>query len=112
VRGSIGDDDRLPERALRILEALSSHPRLAADPTRLTLHLPERGPDVSDERSGFALQIGDAGPRVLLGRRSLAQRIARLAVLLESEEADVRQARWIDLRYADRAVLRTEPVSG
>ena len=112
VRGAFDEDDRLSTSARGILDALARHPRLARDPMQVTLYLPERGADASGEGSGFALQIGDEGPRALLGRRALAQRVARLAALLESEAADVRRARWIDLRYADRAVLRTEPAPG
>ena len=59
-----------------------------------------------------ALLRREAADRAVLGRRLLAQRIARLAALLDSDESTLEGARWIDLRYADRAVLRTEPVSG
>lgn len=112
VRGEMANDASLPSPAIEILGALPLHGPLAADPTALTLYLPDRRSDASDDRSGYVLELGPEGPRALLGRRLLSQRIARLAALLESEQADVAEARWIDLRYADRAVLRTEPVSG
>ena len=62
--------------------------------------------------SGFVLQLGEEGPRALLGRRLLSQRVARLASLLDHGEETVATARLIDLRYADRAVLLTVPASG
>ena len=65
-----------------------------------------------DGTTGFVLQIGQEGPRALLGRRLLSQRVARLAALLDHDEETLATARLIDLRYADRAVLRTAPASG
>lgn len=112
VRGEIEDDTSLPSLAIEILGALQRHGSLAANPTALTLYLPDRRSDASNDESGYVLELGPEGPRALLGQRLLSQRIARLAALLESEQTDVADARWIDLRYADRAVLRTEPVSG
>ena len=65
-----------------------------------------------DGTTGFVLQIGQEGPRALLGRRLFSQRVARLAALLDHDEETLATARLIDLRYADRAVLRTAPASG
>lgn len=117
VQGAADTSLVLPSEALEILGALSLHTSLAADPSALTLHLP--GVRASAEgalvgsQTGYVLQIGESGPRALLGRRLLSQRVARLAALLDHEEATVSSARLIDLRYADRAVLRTEePASG
>lgn len=62
--------------------------------------------------SGYVLEIGREGPRALLGQSFLKRRIARLAALLAQRDALVAGARVIDLRFADRAVLRTEPTSG
>ncbi len=123
VLGKIDEGDILPEPAIAILEELRRHRVLAGNPSELTLHLPALPSDpASDglvaataeppEASGYELQIGEEGPRALLGVRFLEQRIARLATLLESEESSLHNARLIDLRYADRAVLRTEPASG
>ena len=62
------------------------------------------------------LEIGRGGPRVLLGQSFLKRRIARLASLLDQRDALLAGASVIDLRYADRAVLRTDhltkPTSG
>lgn len=117
VQGAAAENPTLPSEALEILDALSHHTILTADPNALTLHLP--GVRASAEgalmgsQTGYVLQIGESGPRALLGRRLLTQRVARLAALLDHEEATVSSARLIDLRYADRAVLRTEePTSG
>ncbi len=115
VRGARADGV-LPGEALEILDQLERHASLARDPAAVTLHLP--GPEASTPegpagvRSGYVLQVGEQGPRALLGRRLLVERVARLASLLEEQEPTLRDARWIDLRYADRAVLRTEPASG
>jgi len=116
VRGGGRETRALPEEAIALLSELRRHARLAADPRSVTLHLPQPSPapeGADDEaEAGYVLQLGETGPRAVLGRRLLSQRIARLAALLESEESALEGARWIDLRYADRAVLRTEPASG
>src|SRR5690606_23941973 len=62
--------------------------------------------------SGYVLAIGETGPRALLGQSFLKRRIARLALLLGERDALLARARIIDLRFADRAVLRTGPASG
>jgi len=116
VSGSVAAQDEIPEEVMQILEEIPRYASLARNADHLTILLPGRvtGPDgrVPDRLSGYVLQVGEKGPRVLLGDRLLAQRVARLAALLDAEEATFRAARWIDLRYADRAVLQTEPVSG
>jgi hypothetical protein len=116
VHGEIKADGSLPPSAIEILDELRRYGSFAVDPNHLTLHLPDRqSAEIGTESevdSGYVLQIGKGGPRAILGKRLFTQRVARLAALLESEEATLRDARWIDLRYADRAVLRTEPVSG
>jgi cell division septal protein FtsQ len=112
VRGAIENGAALPASAIEILDQLKQHMNLVPDPSLLTLYLPDRRPDAVESRSGYVLEIGEGGPRALLGQRLLSQRVARLAALLESDEAQLAHARWIDLRYADRAVLRAEPVSG
>lgn len=121
VLGSLDDGATLPASAIEILEELRRHMILTSDPTQLTLHLPERigagkAADDADRpgevQSGYVLQIGERGPRALLGKNFLQQRVARLAALLESEASQRSGAQLIDLRYADRAILRTEPASG
>ena len=114
----------LPPPALRILREIDRHASLAADPSRLTLRLPNDragGPGAGREGLdagtaqdpfGYVLDLGEEGPHVLLGHDFFDQRIARLAALLESAEVQREDARWIDLRYADRAVLRTGSASG
>ncbi len=112
VRGEIESGQSLPEPAIEILDQLQRYVSLTGDPSALTLYLPDPEPTALDEQSGYVLQIGQEGPRALLGDRFLTQRVARLAALLDNEGSGLREARWIDLRYADRAVLRIEPASG
>jgi len=106
----------LPADALLILDALTQHDALSRDPSRITLHLPGLEADEDGvlrvSPAGFVLEVGDGGPRALLGRRLLTQRVARLASLLDEAEETLARARLIDLRYADRAVVRTESASG
>ena len=116
IRGDAGIEGELPADALLILDALTQHAALAQDPGRITLHLPGLEADengvLRGNPAGFVLEVGDGGPRALLGRRLLTQRVARLASLLDEAEETVAHARLIDLRYADRAVVRTESASG
>lgn len=112
IEGPAAEAGVLPDEALLILRELRRHPALAADPAALTLHLPRFETDAAgvprDGASGFVLQLGDSGPRAVLGRRLFSQRVARLAALLAHDADTARTARLIDLRYADRAVLEPE----
>ncbi|MBW2500483.1 MAG: FtsQ-type POTRA domain-containing protein [Deltaproteobacteria bacterium] len=116
IEGPGDPEDMLSAEAIDLLVEIARHPSLAADPEAITLHLPDGESEGGDEDAGnlggYVLQIGQEGPRAFLGRNFLAQRVARLAALLESEKSEITGSRWIDLRYADRAVLRTKPVSG
>jgi len=120
ISGATTEQDAvLPDEAIEILAALERVSSLVDDPRALTLFLPTAEPGSAtdksgdlDEETGYVLQLGPEGPRALLGRRLLTERVARLAALIESGEPTFLAAEWIDLRYADRAVLRTEPVSG
>jgi hypothetical protein len=113
VSGGVDEHDAsLPTEAIVILNALERSSSLAGNPRALTLYLPSAGVAESDDQTGYVLQLGSEGPRALLGRRLLDERVARLAALVESGEPTFLSARFIDLRYADRAVLRTEPASG
>ncbi len=121
VRGPLAPDAPLSPVALEILAELARHPGLARDPAAITLELPgaadsaagaaERPAEAGSPAAGagYVLEIGRSGTRVLLGESFLKRRIARLASLLEQRDALVAGANVIDLRYADRAVLRTEP---
>ena len=118
----------LSPSTLEILAELRKHAGLAGESSTLTLHLPTPLGDASSHsqghseghaendalagETGFVLEIGEQGPRALLGQTYLKRRVARLASLLDQRDQIVAGARVIDLRYADRAVLRTEPTSG
>lgn len=124
VAGLVESDAVLTPSTLEILAELRKHAGLAAESSALTLHLPAPQGDASSHseghseddalagETGFVLEIGEQGPRALLGQTYLKRRVARLASLLDQRDQIVAGARVIDLRYADRAVLRTEPTSG
>jgi hypothetical protein len=116
IHGGIPLGDLLPASAIEILDEVRRHGSLTGDPNALTLHLPDNRKESTagnpSGEAGYVLQLGDGGPRALLGQRFLVKRIARLAALIESEEAQLAHTETIDLRYADRAVLQTEPTSG
>jgi len=65
----------------------------------------------SDDSQGWVLDPGPGRPRVILGHDRLAERIDRLEALLRSELVELRGAEEIDLRFADRAVLRSGAAS-
>ncbi len=116
VEGDSVDQGLLPSEALEILEAVAQHASLTRDSNAIRLHLPKLETDAEGilrgSTSGYVLEIGAEGPRALLGRRLFSQRVARLASLLDHDEDAIQAAALIDLRFADRAVLRTESTSG
>jgi len=116
VEGDTLDQGLLPSEALEILEAVAQHTSLTRDSNAIRLHLPGLETDADGilrgSTSGYVLEIGAGGPRALLGRRLFSQRVARLASLLDHDEDTIQAAALIDLRFADRAVLRTESTSG
>jgi hypothetical protein len=56
---------------------------------------------------GWRFTLGAGGPEVVLGSAVPDERLARLAELLAARPAAVRSAERIDLRFRDRAILRT-----
>jgi hypothetical protein len=116
VEGDALDQELLPSEALEILEAVAQHASLTRDSNAIRLHLPGLETDADGilrgSTSGYVLELGAEGPRALLGRRLFSQRVARLASLLDHDEDAIQAAALIDLRFADRAVLRTESTSG
>jgi len=117
VQGATVGPTQIDEETRALLDELMRHRGLATRAESVTIHLPAGSPGAEHgaarhDEAGYVIQIGETGPRALLGRRRLRQRVARLAALLESEEPTIASARWIDLRYADQAVLRTGPVPG
>lgn len=104
----LGDGAAHPELAAALV--LSRHveqARLAGllgGDRPLELVLPRSG----DPR-GWVLDPGPGRPRVILGHDRLIERIDRLETLLRSELSELRGANEIDLRFADRAVLRSGP---
>jgi cell division septal protein FtsQ len=100
--------EALPGELLEILEALDRIPSFRESPSQWSVELPGK----KEAHEGYVLQVGAEGPRVLIGQTLLRERIARLASLLENVELELDASKSIDLRYADRAVLQTEPASG
>ena len=116
VEGDTLEQGLLPSEALAILEAVAQHASLTRDSNAIRLYLPGLETDAEGilrgSTSGYVLELGAEGPRALLGRRLFSQRVARLASLLDHDEDAIQAAALIDLRFADRAVLRTESTSG
>jgi len=115
-----GDDRTLPRivgrRALATREtdpdlarAVSLQDRLpAAGSARApaALELPE-----ASSSEGWVLHLSSPAQRVLLGSRDLEARLERLEWLLAADLASAREAEVIDLRFAERAVLRSASAS-
>jgi len=64
-----------------------------------------------DSSEGWVLRRNPGKRRVILGERDLGPRLQRLALLLASDLGSARGAAEIDLRFADRAVMRSESSS-
>ena len=95
--------------ALALARQLSESPLpdLMAARDSLELHLPRPG-----DPQGWVIDAGDDRPLVILGHEQVGERLARLEALLRSQIGEVRGATQIDLRFVDRAILRSSPASG
>ena len=110
---AIGDRHEVLARALALardlpLDALSdpASPSGAGWPAGLELRLPTPG-----SPEGWVLRSARPPGEVILGTRGLERRMKQLERLLASDLREVREAETIDLRFADRAVLRGASVS-
>jgi len=63
-----------------------------------------------NDPNGVSLQLPQLSARVLLGTGDLELKLARLALVLAGDSTPARAAAEIDLRFADRAVLRGLPL--
>jgi cell division septal protein FtsQ len=63
-----------------------------------------------NDPNSVSLKLPQLSARVLVGTGDLDQKIARLALVLAGESTPARAAAEIDLRFADRAVLRGLPL--
>jgi hypothetical protein len=112
LRGGEGLDDGQAHPELAAALALLRHLRagglaeLLGAEGALELRLPEP----SDAR-GWVIEPGPGRPIVILGHDRLLERVDRLEALLRSQIAELRGAREIDLRFADRAILRSGSAS-
>lgn len=119
ARAGAADVGRLPllrgEQALRVGEA---DPALA-EGVALALALSRRGFRTSAEIAlarqgdpdGLALRLAGTAPRIVLGSGELDGKLERLRALLAAGLPQTEAASDIDLRFADRAVLRSFPPS-
>jgi len=91
-------------RRIDALGLAATNPRegIAAAAPAFVIRLPD--PATGE---GFVLESSSPSLRVILGRDHLEERLDRLDRLLRSQEPSVQAATVIDLRFADRAVLRT-----
>lgn len=104
--------DRAPAlgvRDPRLVEAIAvtrRFPMLALGDESLetpqSLELPSEATD-----DGWVLHFEAPKRRVILGREALDTRLERLALLLDADLESTRAAEVIDLRFADRAILRS-----
>lgn len=94
----------------RLLEAVAIAEAVAQAGGRTVtyseIHLPDPG-----SNEGWVLRSESGSQRVILGRGDLAPRIERLSLLLASDLGSARVAEEIDLRFADRAVMRSASLS-
>jgi len=89
----------------------------AAAATRAVAHSALAGARASfflgaeDDPNSVSIQLPElSAARILLGTGDLDLKLSQLALLLEGESAPARSAAEIDLRFADRAVLRGLPL--
>jgi len=64
----------------------------------------------ANDPTGLTLRLEGVSARVVLGRDDFDSKLKELARLLAAGLPDVAEAREIDLRFADQAVLRNEPL--
>jgi len=64
----------------------------------------------ANDPTGLSLHLEGIAPRVLLGRDDFDSKLKELARLLAASVPEVAEAGVIDLRFADQAVLRNEPL--
>jgi len=63
-----------------------------------------------EDPTGFSLRLTGLSPRIILGREDLDAKLRELARLLAAEVPEIAEVTEIDLRFADQAVLRNEPL--
>jgi hypothetical protein len=64
----------------------------------------------TNDPAGLTLRLEGVAARILLGRDDFDSKLKELARLLAAGVPDVAEASEIDLRFADQAVLRNEPL--
>lgn len=106
LRLRAGSQLRRGEPQSIVAEALALADRIEAHgiPRPEALALPDEGDTAA---LGWRFTLAGSGPEVVLGRTPPDERLARLAALLAARPAAVRSAERIDMRFRDRAILRT-----
>ena len=113
LRGGEALADGLAHPELAAALVLQRHLRASALPgllgagDDLELRLPRPG-----DAQGWTLVVGRDRRLVVLGREHLVLRLDRLEVLLRSNVDALDGTTTIDLRFADRAILRSSSASG
>jgi cell division septal protein FtsQ len=95
-----GESHETLRTALELVTALQ-RPALAGMQSAMEIQLPDR-----DSAEGWILRAREGSLEVVLGHDHLDERLDRLAQLLESKQSGMEDIVRIDLRFADRAVLR------
>jgi len=102
-----GPANRQLARGVALLESLSQLAAGGGEASAAALSGAELSlPDPESSR-GWVLRMGEPQRQVILGESGLDQRLEQLALLLETGPEELEAAREIDLRFADRAVLRS-----
>jgi cell division septal protein FtsQ len=92
-------------------EAVARAARLARDLPRFGLAAPALiSVAAEDDPAGFALTLPGLSTRIVLGREDLDEKLRELAQLLAADLPGLTDATEIDLRFADQAILRSEPL--
>lgn len=92
-----GETDASLQRALAVLDAATGRGLPAVRVIGLAGDDPAALPE---------LELDGLAARVIVGQGALASKLDRLAFLLRAELPDTRAARWIDLRFDQRVVLK------
>jgi cell division septal protein FtsQ len=116
---AVGDEAPVLPRLIPATPVAAGEPEPAlADAIALALDFEDRGLGrpveivLGDESAptAYAVRLPELGAQILLSRESLDSRLDELSNLLEAGVAELETSTHIDLRFADQAVLRSDPL--